>query len=287
MNKKQKKQQNYMKIAGVSVIALVAVVLLVPGLLDSIGSYFTGQVSSCEDTPYNPACTCETGVERKISVPWIGVPRWSCENIEELLIDPESPTFETDALSFVQEYLRRNCGEIALNMSCGEICSATNPSGCHEPEYISAVFGYGSQGARVVNVECVNVNEWDDSGEQCSTHDNCTGSYYACIEGTCKRQKSGTIPWRMQFFVESETDTPTVQEVFVQSNYVYNAALEQSCAHSSYCDYVYANPTQYTIDHPGWCVGDLPLNVVPTDYPMSILGIFDSGLGSGYPSPTG
>jgi len=229
-------------------IAVVAAFVLFPGLIESLGAMVGGQASSCEDTPYDADCFCEVGIERKISVPWIGVPRWSCETLDELLIDPESANFETEAIAFAEEYLSRWCQNIATDFTCGtERCISGNPI-YPETKCISAVFGYGVTGERVVNVECVEVTAWDAQN----------------------RPTTGRLPWRMEFYVESTTDTPVT--MFPESNYYYNETTGQKCTHQSYCDYVADDP--YTLEHPGWCVGDLPLDVRPfvPDFMQSIFG---------------
>lgn len=275
----------------VAAVAIVAIVLLVPGLLPSLGTLFTTTVSSCEDTPYDTDCFCELGVERKIRVPWLGIPKWSCENLEALLIDPESATFESDAIAFAEEYLSRWCPSVWVDTCGGYVCGCPpeNPScggfASSHPIYpnqacISAVWGYGSQGARVANIECLRMNTWNTpQGEL--THEE-TIAIYGNQYNANIQPSSGTAPWRMEFFVESETDTPTTLEVFVHSNYCYNALTEKKCTHQSICDYYTANPSDWTLAHPGWCVGNLPLNIVPTDYPMSF---FVQQLGSGWPAP--
>lgn len=237
-------------ISGIVLVIVIGTFILMPNLWESIGALITGQVSSCEDTPYDAKCICEVGIERKISVPWLGIPRWDCEVLEDLLIDPESPTFESDAILFAEEYLSRWCGSIATDFTCGTTdCVQGNPTFPNN-RCISAGFGYGANGERIVNVECIEVTEWDEQN----------------------RPTSGRIPWRMQFYVESTTGTP--KTMFPESNYYYNESTGQKCTEQSVCDYYYANPSQYTIDNPNWCVGDLPLDVIPyiPDPTLSIAG---------------
>jgi len=192
-------------------LIILGVILLFPGLIQSIVSIVSGEVASCEDSPFNPECICPG--ERKISVPWLGVPRWSCENIEQLIIDPESLTFEQDALNFVTEYLTLHCGDTCTDLSCGDICGRTVdgefiPSATPifpDDRCISAVFGFGSGGERVVNVECIVITERDSQN----------------------RPRSGTIPWRMSFFVESATGTPRTRSV--SSNYCSDPEVTEIC----------------------------------------------------------
>lgn len=261
-------------IIGIIIIGMVFVMF--PSLGSSIWSSVTDQPSSCEETPYAENCYCLEG-ERKISVPWMGVPRWSCENIEQLLIDPESSTFEEDSLVFVEDYFGKYCGNVCTDLSCGMLCEdGTSTPTDGSDRCMNAVYGYGSQGARLVNIECMVVTEWSESMGECTSNEDCSGWYY-CYNGECKRPDGGVCPWRMNFFVESETDTPTTLEVLSWTNYCYNAETDKKCCHQSICDYY---------ENPDWCVGSLPLNIVPNDYPMSIFGISGvSKMGSGYPAP--
>ena len=63
-------------------IAIVAVVLIVSAAIFATPAVAGGillpfQASTpvhCEVTPYDPRCFCVLGTERKISVPWLGVP---------------------------------------------------------------------------------------------------------------------------------------------------------------------------------------------------------------------
>ncbi len=247
-------------IAGVGILVL-AIVLLVPGILPTIGAMFTTQVSSCEDTPYDPDCVCELGVERKISVPWLGIPRSDCEVLADLLIDPESPNFEAEAIAFAEEYLSRWCSNIATDFSCGDAaseCIQGNPIWPNN-KCIQAGFGYNASGERIASIECIEVTEWDSQN----------------------RPVKGNLPWRMRFQVESTTGVPTT--MFPESNYYYNADTQQKCTHQSVCDFIYANPNQFTIDNPNWCVGTLPLDVIPFT-PDALLSIA-SRSGYGDPSP--
>lgn len=123
----------------IGVIA-VAVVLLMPGLAQSLISMITGEPLHCSMTPYSTDCLCNSD-ERKVSVPWGGLPRWYCETLDDLLLDPDSPTFEQDAIDFAGAYLDRHCGSVCTDLSCS---SGT----------IEAVYGWGVEGFRLANIEC-------------------------------------------------------------------------------------------------------------------------------------
>jgi hypothetical protein len=246
-----------------AVIAVIALILIVPGILGSLSS-LVGNPLSCENAPYDAKCTCGSG-ERKISVPWLGVPRWDCENLELLLIDPESPTFEDDAISFTKNYLEYYCGSICTDLSCGSTCQgeggfdSTHPSDESENPCMAAVYGYGVEGERLVNIECVEVEEWYADGNP----------------------KSGTCPWRMFFFVESETNNPKAYPFM--DNYCTNPERTKLCTTQQQCDY-------WKSVHPGeddsWCIGLLPIDVIPYPPTASIFGSNTAPeLGSGYPAP--
>jgi len=278
------KENDYLKYGGIVLLVVLGVLFLVPGLISNIGALFSGEISSCDIAPYSSNCFCEEG-QRKISVPWLGVPRWSCETLEDLLLDPESPTFEDDAISFSEEYLSRNCGEIFTDACHGVICGCPeeNPNcgsfASSHPIYptkacIAPVWGWGSQGARLVNVECLEMKTWNTPSGELS-HEDAIALYGNNPNGSIT-PASGTAPWRMNFFVESKTDIPTTLEVLAHTNYCYNETLNKKCTYKGFCD---------SLDNPEWCVGKLPLNIVPNDYPMSIVGIGVPQLGSGYPAP--
>ena len=60
-------------------IAIVAVVILVPGLLASIGALVGGTVNFCDATPFDAKCICHSG-EQKV---FVGFSNWACEPIVE------------------------------------------------------------------------------------------------------------------------------------------------------------------------------------------------------------
>lgn len=241
-----------MKTKKIIIPAIIMVVVLIgalflfsifPRFLESVGATIFGTVSSCDDTPYDSKCICDPTTQRKISVPWIGFPRWSCENIGELLIDPESPNFETEAVSFVKQYLTTNCSSTCINLECGNICEGTTAFSKTHPTYpetkcMATTFGYGAQGARMANVECVNIDSWN----------------------TQNLPASGHISWRMEFFLESKSSVPNTLEAYASSNYCANSDLTKVC--SADC----SGKTENT------CVEELPMNLFPNDYLLAITG---------------
>lgn len=264
-----------------AVILTTFVILLATGILPYVGAIFLVETTSCEYTPYDPDCVCELGIERKINVPWIGVPRWSCETLGELLIDPESTNFESESIAFAEEYLSRWCPTVYTDVCDGKICERYSPTYPNNA-CISASWGWSITGERIANIECVTVKEWSTPAG-ILTHEEAL-AVYGNEPNLDVRESSGNLPWRMQFYVESKTGLPTT--MFPESNYVYNPTTGKKCAHSSYCEYVYANPEQYTIDNPGWCIGTLPLDVRPFTPDSAFLTMFGLApqLGSGYPA---
>ncbi|RLB09384.1 MAG: hypothetical protein DRG27_04520 [Deltaproteobacteria bacterium] len=188
-----------------AVVVIGLIVLTVPGAMGSITSFFSTEPQPCDTAPYNENCICGEN-ERKIYVPWLGIPKWSCENVEQLILDPESPTFEQDAIEFVKAYLSANCGDVCTNLECGDLCSQGGIPQDGSDRCISAVFGYGETGERIVNVECIATEEWYDNG----------------------LPKSGYILWRMNFFVESETGIPKAYTNLFQ-NYCVDPTLTERC----------------------------------------------------------
>jgi hypothetical protein len=186
-------------------VALLAMFVLFPGIF----GYLWPTTGSCEDWPYDPDCWCPPG-DRKVYVPIHGIPKWTCETVDDLLIDPDSPTFEEDAIEFVQEYLDLWCGppNCCTDLSCGEsMCEygGLPPEG--EDRCIAAVFGWGYAGSRIVNVECNIITEWDEYGQP----------------------SSGYYSWRMNFFVESETGTPEVCSIIIDHNFCLSPDAEEIC----------------------------------------------------------
>ena len=216
-------------------VALIGIAILIlvlsPSIRSSVISAITGEPEYCMYAPYDENCICPDG-ERKIYVPWVGVPRWSCENVENLVLDPESPTFEQDAIDFTKAYLNQYCGDICSDLSCGDMSTCIQgipPEG--KDKCIEATYGYDESGNRLANIECKVVTEWDSSG----------------------RATTGYISWGMEFYVESETGQPMTRDIFITNNFCYNTETETKCAMPEYCEYY---------NNPDWCVGNLPLEIV-------------------------
>jgi len=227
-------------------IGILILLLVVGGFL-----YAKTYNPSCTFDPYNPNCTCPEGY-RKIYVPWLGEDRWSCEKIENLVLDPESPTFEEDAKEFVKNYLLTYCGDICTDLDCGIECGRGNVPVDGNNKCISSVYGYGEEGKRTVNVECRVITEWSDGGISCNSNSDC-GEWEWCYKGECRLPSSGFSPWRMQFLVESETGKPVTYKVFSSSNYCYNPDTNKKCTLPEVCE-EYGNPD--------WCVPNLPLEII-------------------------
>jgi hypothetical protein len=224
-------------------------VIYSPSVWASFIASITGTHGDCEFVPYDSGCVCSPIGERKISVPWFGLPKWDCENLDLLLIDPESPTFQDDAIAFTKNYLTYYCGSTCDNLDCGEVCGPTHPDVCNDDLYMTAAYGYGSAGERLVSIECVQVKERYPDG----------------------RQKSGSLPWRMMFLVESPTEIPVIYDVFLSSNYCVDSTKTNRCAPPEYCDYR---------NNEDWCIPNLLVDIMPT--PIDIYPPLS--IGSGYPA---
>lgn len=228
---------------------IVAIVLGIALLLyfSPIGSALGLKApKNCNEDGYNELCYCDQG-QRRIFVPWVGMDKWHCENLELLLIDPESETFEEDSLAFIQNYLYYYCDSVCDVIECGDFCAGGTPQGGAD-RCMNAVWGYGSTGSRAVNIECMVITEWENG-----------------------LPSTGYIPWRMEFLVESETDTPVAYEVYAASNYCVDSAATKRCAPPEYCDATGGEN----------CFGQLPINFIPTPVTMSLGG----GLGSDWEAP--
>jgi len=216
--------------ASAIAIAVVLVFLSISGLADSIISIITGEHKYCDDSPYDPNCVCPEG-SRKIYVPWLGVPKWNCEVVEDLILDPNSPTFHEDSIKFVRNYFEKYCGSVCGDLSCGELCDPSNPVTCSGDKYMVAAWGYDNKGRRIVNVECRVVTDRYPDGSE----------------------KEGYNKWQMFFIVESPTKVPVVQSIFIHNNFCYNKELGKKCVHQSICE---------QFGNPEWCVGNLPLEII-------------------------
>lgn len=279
---------NKILIGGLTILIVLGLIAFIffPGLIESIGALITGSQNSCEDAPYQENCFCGEG-ERKVSVRWGGLDRWSCEVLEQLLIDPDSPTFESDAIQFTESYLTRYCGfegaNICTDLSCGNPCG----DGRTGPEYPvnkckSAVFGWSVQGARIVNMECVEITEWNHRPtNQNFTHEEALAEF-GNQPNSDLRIGGGYTPWRMEFFVESKTNIPTTVEAFARANYCTDPAREILCGTTLHCEL-----NENEAEEGDWCRPELPMNFIPNDAPFSLITPQEgfSSLGSGFPSP--
>jgi len=257
---------NLKNIGILSAVVLVAAVVLVPGVLGAFLGFFSSS-NSCLDSEFNAECTCPEGY-RKVSSDWFTQERYTCEKLEDIILDPESETFETDAIEFVERYFSNHCSAFD-GLNCGGVCSAENPSGCRGDYYMSAAYGWDANNRRTVMIECKHTKEWDFTQTQCGSHSDCadrTDWAFSCIEGYCAREKSGSIPWRMHFFVESPTEIPTAYEFAMGMNYYYNEDTGKSCNTQEACDYYSANGEDLSDTY---CT--LPMNYVPNDGLFSIL----------------
>jgi len=189
-------------------LVVVVMLLIIPGSLLSTFSILTGNIMNCEKTPFDKNCYCESG-SRKIYVPFLGVPKWSCENIEQLLIDPESPTFKEDAIGFAKNYLSTYCNDVCGEIECGDMSPCENGLPPLSKDYcIEAVYGYGSDGNRLANIRCLTKN---------------------------------MAIWEMNFYVESETKTPATTNLLINNNYCYNPQTNKKCTLKEVCEH-YDNP---------------------------------------------
>lgn len=193
----KRKNKRFLWIGGV-VLAVVLIAWFTPirGLL------FFGQPVSCEVNGYDSDCYCSEG-EDKIFVPWVGVDRWDCENPNWLILNPASDNFEEESVVWIQDYLSAYCGydcDTEYLNSCGSVCESPNDLTVDNPRCMLASWGYGNNGERLVNVECQITTEFDSEG----------------------RPVSGYTPWRMMFYIESETGTPLVEPIYEDMNYCIN-----------------------------------------------------------------
>jgi len=85
------------------VVGIIAVVLI-PGLIESIGNAIFGQVSPCIETPYDSDCFCEEG---EVKLPHNVAPAWFCEPAE-LTINPDS---QVALVNFAQSHLTETVPE--------------------------------------------------------------------------------------------------------------------------------------------------------------------------------
>lgn len=246
----------------VAVILIAAASLLFSGKANEI-RYAGVDSISCEFTPYDKNCTCE---DRKVYVPWNRIPKWGCEVVEELMLDPESETFEQDAMDFAMGYLDQYCGHFCRPLFCGEqySCWSDEYPNPPNPFCIEAVWGYGKEGERVASIECKKVHEWEEYGV-CVTDDEkhkCKISWGNCWEGVCWRQRAGTLPWQMHFYVESE-GIPRALDIFaLYDNYCVDVAKTGRCASPDFCT---TERAAQWAEKGKVCIGDLPIELVPRE----------------------
>lgn len=194
--------------SGILIVAIVfisAMVVGVPSMVVGVYNQIAGVQTDCREDHWNTDCICDAG-ERKVAIGYA----FTCENVDRITIDPESPTFEEDSIEFVDSWFTTSCGDIFQGLECGGVCSEARPDLCTADRYMIASWGY-SNNRRIVVIECVdNVNS--------------------------------NSPWRVLFYVESATDTPMATGAASARNYYYNPTQDQVCATQEYCDY-HGNPT--------------------------------------------
>ena len=262
-NKITTQNKTILAIASSLVIIIIVALVFFPGLIESIGAAFSGQVSSCEDTPYAENCICGEG-ERKVSLTVTGLTRYICEDLEQLLIDPDSPTFESDAIQFSEDYLVRYCGfegeNICTNLSCGSLCPSGFPTpGFPENKCIDATIEASTTGGRIVRVRCFEVTEWD-TPQGILTHEQTLNAFGSEPNSEITLAKD-RVPWSVHFFVESETDIPSAWEVMSQSNYCISQDRTMKCGTETAC----GNSTS--------CTPALPMNIIEQPIVQSIITI--------------
>lgn len=127
------------KTRNILIVAAVVVVLLIPGLLGSIGALIFGSVSNCDDTPYSENCFCEEEEER-LTVQAFGLTKFICE-IEEKFIDPNDSDWEIQTISFGNQLL-------------AETYPTCNSIGCSQGT-LSVDWGWKDFERRAISMECL------------------------------------------------------------------------------------------------------------------------------------
>lgn len=152
---------------GIALVILLAVFALWKlGIFTSI-IYAVTDPSLCSDAPYDPECYCLSGYNKREAFDYWWRPNiYVCE-LENMEIDPDSPTFEADALSYmVYQFRVAGCG---CDLSC-----------VGEDEEESIVWGeVASTGARLVNVECMTIIERYEDGSKKSAIEKYRYAVYA------------------------------------------------------------------------------------------------------------
>jgi len=195
---------------AVVIIALIAILATdIPFVTAGFLNQVFGFNGNCINDGFNDNCFCPEGTDKiPVAQSFWEHRKWFCEE-SELFLDPDSPTFESDSIAYVKGYLQQNCGDTCNDLSCGgNICTGVTPTGQSDNPCMNAVWGQLNTGERVVNVECVLVEEFTSDGTP----------------------KSGFIPWRMQFFVESVIENGDIPKAFeFQSNYCVDTTATNRC----------------------------------------------------------
>lgn len=206
-------------------------ILIILSLVAIMWYYTKIYTPSCFIDPYNPNCTCPEGY-KKVYVPWLGKDRWTCENESALVLDPDSPTFEQDAVEFAKNYLSTYCGDVCGKITCGDMSPCVQGLPPEGKDYcIEATYGYSEDGKRKALIKCMKVTKRDNYGRVLSSIDI----------------------WSMNFYVESETGEPVTSDYIKSLNYCYNEQTQKKCTLPEVCEY-YGNPD--------WCIGKLPLRII-------------------------
>ncbi len=215
------------------IIILVASMFLIFSKIGlSIWSIAMDQPRHCSETPFADNCYCDKGEIRDEGTWSIGsdisFTIYSCYKPENLLLDPNSPNFEEEAIEFAQQYLDLYCGNICTDLSCGNLepCDPatglpkTNSDGC-----ILAEITYTPEGHREVEVMCKKTKEKFVTGS-CNTSEDC-GFFEICDNGKCYQIKSSTISWQMKFYVTSSNGTPVSR--YPSENYCFSPDGTEKC----------------------------------------------------------
>jgi len=95
------KQKKILMVLTPIIVILLIGVIFFPTLIESIYATVTGQEVSCNDAPYAPNCFCPEGFNKQPTSTPLKV---YCES-DDLMFDPQSPTFQADSLAFAKSYL--------------------------------------------------------------------------------------------------------------------------------------------------------------------------------------
>lgn len=85
----------------IAIVAIAAMLLLVPGLASSLAAIISKVPQSCEITPYDAACICATNQQKVIVGNW----KWECVAPTELpptVIPPIDSAAEAEAYAYIQ-----------------------------------------------------------------------------------------------------------------------------------------------------------------------------------------